>query len=209
VSKRPACGRFLSKILKIDYSLLNEVSISACKVLETHWDHDPSELYEVRPRGRARHYDPVTGRFTSKDPTLFNGGDTDLYGYSLGDPIDNSDPTGLDTYSCWEWGGGLVPHNYLCVDSNCGGQGPNPDTPLGTSIFGTSPGYNSSGASPGTGGTVCSNKSPGDQAKKQCMDQCVANYLAGSRQPYSLAGHGESCSGFVNRVLNSCQAACN
>ncbi len=36
----------------------------------------------------ARHYDPVTGRWMSKDPILFGGGDTNLYGYvgSVGKP---------------------------------------------------------------------------------------------------------------------------
>lgn len=43
----------------------------------------------------ARDYDPETGRWTSKDPILFNGGDANLYGYVLGDPINFVDPSGL------------------------------------------------------------------------------------------------------------------
>ncbi len=35
----------------------------------------------------ARDYDPKVGRWTSKDPILFAGGDTNLYGYVLGDPV--------------------------------------------------------------------------------------------------------------------------
>jgi uncharacterized protein RhaS with RHS repeats len=42
----------------------------------------------------ARDYDPSTGRFLSKDPLLFGGGDTNLYGYVLSDPINHIDPTG-------------------------------------------------------------------------------------------------------------------
>jgi RHS repeat-associated protein len=42
-----------------------------------------------------RDYDPDTGRWTAKDPIGFVGGDTDLYGYCLGDPINGSDPSGL------------------------------------------------------------------------------------------------------------------
>ncbi len=42
-----------------------------------------------------RDYDPDTGRWTVKDPILFAGGDTDLYGYCLNNPINFSDPFGL------------------------------------------------------------------------------------------------------------------
>ena len=43
----------------------------------------------------ARDYDAETGRWTAKDPILFNGGDTNLYGYVLQDPINSIDPSGL------------------------------------------------------------------------------------------------------------------
>jgi hypothetical protein len=43
----------------------------------------------------ARDYDPETGRWTAKDPILFAGGDTNLYGYVLGDPVNVNDPIGL------------------------------------------------------------------------------------------------------------------
>ena len=42
-----------------------------------------------------RDYDPETGRWTAKDPILFAGGDTDLYGYCLNDPVNLLDPFGL------------------------------------------------------------------------------------------------------------------
>ncbi len=42
-----------------------------------------------------RDYDPDVGRWTAKDPMLFAGGDTDLYGYCLSDPINFIDPLGL------------------------------------------------------------------------------------------------------------------
>jgi RHS repeat-associated protein len=44
----------------------------------------------------ARDYDPETGRWTAKDPIRFNGGDTNLYGYVIDDPINLRDSGGLD-----------------------------------------------------------------------------------------------------------------
>ncbi len=43
----------------------------------------------------ARDYDPSIGRWLSKDPILFNGGDANLYGYVLQDPVNLIDPSGL------------------------------------------------------------------------------------------------------------------
>ncbi len=42
----------------------------------------------------ARDYDSETGRWTSKDPILFEGGDTNLYGYVLQDPANLTDSSG-------------------------------------------------------------------------------------------------------------------
>jgi RHS repeat-associated protein len=45
----------------------------------------------------AREYDPQTGRWTTRDPLGFAGGDTNLYGYVLQNPVSMTDPTGLYT----------------------------------------------------------------------------------------------------------------
>jgi RHS repeat-associated protein len=42
----------------------------------------------------VRDYDPETGRWTAKDPILFEGGDLNLYGYALHDPINFTDADG-------------------------------------------------------------------------------------------------------------------
>ena len=42
-----------------------------------------------------RDYDPDVGRWTAKDPIGYAGGDNDLYGYCLDDPINGVDPRGL------------------------------------------------------------------------------------------------------------------
>lgn len=43
----------------------------------------------------VRDYDAEVGRWTAKDPILFAGGDTNLYGYVVNDPVNLMDPLGL------------------------------------------------------------------------------------------------------------------
>lgn len=43
----------------------------------------------------AREYSAEMGRWTTSDPISFAGGDSNLYGYVLGDPVNLVDPTGL------------------------------------------------------------------------------------------------------------------
>jgi RHS repeat-associated protein len=45
---------------------------------------------------RARAYHPALGRFMSEDPKLFDAGDYNLFRYCHNDPIDLTDPMGLD-----------------------------------------------------------------------------------------------------------------
>jgi len=59
----------------------------------------------------ARDYDAVTGRWTAKDPIRFSGGDTNLYGYVLNDPVNFIDPEGL-----WK-----LPNFVIGVNSPVGG----------------------------------------------------------------------------------------
>ena len=42
-----------------------------------------------------RDYDPVLGRFTTRDPLLFGGGQRNLYAYAGSDPVRLVDPSGL------------------------------------------------------------------------------------------------------------------
>ncbi|QDK45624.1 hypothetical protein DOM22_10925 [Bdellovibrio sp. ZAP7] len=45
----------------------------------------------------ARDYDPEYGRWTSKDPIIFKGGDSNLFGYVINDPVNLIDITGLQS----------------------------------------------------------------------------------------------------------------
>ncbi len=58
-------------------------------------------LYDVQTglvRFGARDYDAEVGRWTSKDPILFNGGDSNLFGYVANDPVNWIDPSGLKVF---------------------------------------------------------------------------------------------------------------
>lgn len=64
----------------------------------------------------ARDYDATTGRFITKDPIGFAGGDTNLYGYVANDPINFIDPRGTDAYLYTQFG-----HAVVGVDDPNGG----------------------------------------------------------------------------------------
>ncbi len=66
-------------------------------------------LYDVDTklvRFGARDYDAQVGRWTAKDPILFAGGDSNLYGYVLNDPVN------------WVDVNGLLPHSTLGGDDS-------------------------------------------------------------------------------------------
>jgi RHS repeat-associated protein len=59
----------------------------------------------------ARDYDAQIGRWTAKDPILFEGGDSNLYGYVINDPLNSTDSVGKWSLSLSGYalvGGGLV-----------------------------------------------------------------------------------------------------
>jgi len=47
----------------------------------------------------VRDFDPETGRWTSKDPILFKGGDANLYSHVLANPINRIDSPGTGQVS--------------------------------------------------------------------------------------------------------------
>jgi RHS repeat-associated protein len=55
------------------------------------WDSETGLYYY-----RARYYDPMAGRFISRDPISFAGGDVNLYGYVQNNPVSFIDPSGLE-----------------------------------------------------------------------------------------------------------------
>lgn len=65
----------------------------------------------------ARDYDPSIGRFTTRDPILFRGGQSNLYLFAAGDPVNLADPTGFGPAN--GGGGGSPPE--------CSADGPRTD----------------------------------------------------------------------------------
>jgi len=73
-----------------------------------------------------RDYDAYTGKWTAKDPIGFDGGDSNLYGYVLGDPVGFFDANGLEAFNCkiplhtapGTWGLPGLYHQYTCVEIN-------------------------------------------------------------------------------------------
>ncbi len=69
----------------------------------------------------ARDYDPEVGRWTAKDPILFDGDGPNLYGYVLNDPINFTDPSGelkiwhgrIRGRDCW-WVQGMTTKQAHC-----------------------------------------------------------------------------------------------
>ena len=87
--------------------------------------HDPDTQLT---RFGARDYDAETGRWTAKDPILFDGGDSNLYGYVLQDPVNLIDPEGLRTeITIWHpvgWGGSSFGHVSATISSTVYSYGP-------------------------------------------------------------------------------------
>ena len=60
-----------------------------------------------------RDYDTSTGKWTAKDPIGFAGGDTNLYGYVLGDPVGFVDPSGKYAVPVAIIVGGVIIYLYI------------------------------------------------------------------------------------------------
>lgn len=83
-------------VQRVDYDVWGKVTLDSSTCFQPFGFagglRDPDH-YLVR--FGARDYDPEVGRWTSKDPILFDGGDTNLYGYAFSDPVNFIDPSGL------------------------------------------------------------------------------------------------------------------
>ncbi|GAA2569223.1 MULTISPECIES: RHS repeat-associated core domain-containing protein [Streptomyces] len=93
---------------------------------------DPTGLYKMG----HRYYDPTLGRFTQPDPS---GQETNPYLYANGDPINNSDPTGLYSIDDFKSDVGFVGSTATIGGVIGGGVGsvvPGAGTGIGTVVGG-------------------------------------------------------------------------
>jgi RHS repeat-associated protein len=152
------------------------------------WDSETGLYYY-----RARYYDPKLGRFISEDPIGFLGG-INFYSYALNDPVNLTDPFGLDVDVCH-------------FDDAAFGLGHVGFGPAGQ----TTSGYYDAGGSPfGGPGEVL----PDDQhKKKECTtissppekDDCMRKCMEQRRQnPGTYHLTRRNCTGFVRDCLVQC-----
>lgn len=134
-----------------------------------------------QPTADARFYDPTTGRFLTKDPIGFDGGDVNLYSYVQQNPINLTDPTGLLTEAIiWEpvgWGKSSFGHVSVDVNGTTYSFGPK-----GMSILSTSNYIRRNDFRDGVGSILNITG-----AEEECFEECMKNY-----------------NGSYNRFLNNC-----
>ena len=151
-----------------------------------------------------RDYDAQTGKWTAKDPIGFGGGDSNLYGYVLGDPANGVDPLGLKVFNCKQ--SGVGGHHWNCIDVNgikeCDSLYPSqsikfPDIYLphkGKPAFKDK--YDSKS---------CTEV---DDDKDNCIERCLLKIWGQSRPNYALGWLGSDCQEYTADTLSNCFKEC-
>ena len=148
-----------------------------------------------------RDYDPETGRWTARDPIGFEGGDTNLYGYTWSNPVNFTDPFGLEVHLCSQPALGFMPvdHQWIKTDSVEAGMGP-------SNGDGANAG-NNSGDMPGDPVEITDHSSR-DMTGASCeivtgVDENKVNQQLQIGQPLGRWLPWNQCQSFASRVLNN------
>jgi len=95
-------GSVMTQYDYMPYGSTTETAVSTNPFRYTGREYEADDLYYYR----ARYYDPTTGRFFSEDPIGFASGDTNLYRYVSGNPVNFIDPSGnIVPLLLFVWGG--------------------------------------------------------------------------------------------------------
>jgi len=159
----------------------------------------------------ARDYDAATGRWTTKDPIRFGGGDGNLYAYVFGDPVNLTDPTGLDVEICSrrvnspfipEWIRDLfnMKHSWIRTDTVERGMGTEV-TPYSSAGLGTPSLVTDQNADQQSefGPVTCEPVSE----RLNVDEECVNNQLTPGR-PLGGFAWGNTCNDFAESVVLEC-----
>jgi hypothetical protein len=131
----------------------------------------------------ARYYDPIEGRFVSKDPAGFSGGDVNLYAYVGNNPIIWVDPEGLFHYKPGVPAAGpQVETGLRCMDSCIG-------TDLGISGGGETSGHSAKSKHySGQAADISFRMNPGLDTTKVmcCAKKCGFNFAQAEKDHYHV-----------------------
>ena len=187
-------------VQRMDYDVWGKV------ILDTNPGFQPfgfaGGLYDQHTqlvRFGARDYDPETGRWTAKDPIRFDGRDTNLYGYTINDPVNLIDPNGLEAIITLYHGQNGNIFNHIGLGTTTGASanqtfGAGPDSGIG--LFSPVPGH----VAPDNGqpiGTIIIPTSPEEDAIINAYNQAA---ISNGNYQYSLTDN--SCVGPCKRWTN-------
>ncbi|XXF80123.1 RHS repeat-associated core domain-containing protein [Myxococcaceae bacterium GXIMD 01537] len=181
------------------------------------WDAETGLYYH-----RARYYDPKLGRFISEDPKGFRA-DINFYRYTHDNPVNETDPMGLDVKVCYRQAEDLppgVPHSVIFPTKRKQKVGPGTG-PCMASGFGPGKGIGFIAAGAIHDEPICDeygNYSPAFAcalvSESDCVEACVEREIAATRKdppPYlSLPKSvgGRVCTDWSDKVIKDCQGEC-
>jgi RHS repeat-associated protein len=145
----------------------------------------------------ARDYDPVIGRWVSKDPIRFRGRQANLYAYVGNDPVNRRDPRGLVVQHCWTranasgLGEGGFNHHWIETGTTTFG--------LSGSIDDTQVMSHDGWYSDERGSVVC-------ESLREIDEDCVDRYFGAHNNDHMGAWWypGNTCMSFVDDVFDAC-----
>jgi RHS repeat-associated protein len=149
---------------------------------------------------RARYYDPQVGRFVTKDPIGFDGGDVNLYAYVGNNAINKKDPTGLSVYYCKASDGWK--HAWVCVNNSCAGLMPKGSPSI---IYGQGEIVREQFTKDCTAKDVSSDKCCDQNKYESCVKREAIDKI-GTSHSYGFSGLGAgNCNAWAQEVIVKCQ----